>query len=105
MPFDTPAPEERGDLDPPKRPPRTAVGVATPPPPKHSHRSTRFPARRPYLRPAFTSLGFVTGGGILLRVQGLPFQALGWMAVSAGVLLLGLFLWVHLAEGPLELRR
>ena len=44
---DTPLPEPRGALVPPRRVPPTAVGVAPPPPPRPYE---RVPAQRPFLR-------------------------------------------------------
>src|SRR4051812_45649848 len=64
----TPDPLESGWLEPPKKPPRTAVGVATPPPPRGPHRqSSRAynPLRKIgvmfVLATAATSMGVIAG--------------------------------------------
>ena len=72
MSSDSPFPLEKGDLDPPKRHPPTAVGTATPPPPPRPRRPWRSLQRA--LRPLYLFGGGLITGGFLLRL------ASSWLA-------------------------
>ena|SRR5690349_13785051 len=63
----TPKPEESGSLGPPRRYPPTAVGVATPPPPR-GRGSRRFTQESRLRHLTLATLGFLTvsGSGLTL---------------------------------------
>jgi hypothetical protein len=86
-------PEERGDLEPPNRWPPTAIGVATPPPPRR--RSTAL-SQKGLLRPLYiTATGLSLGGlAALLLAPWLILRAAGFGALVAGVISLALIVWV-----------
>src|SRR3954469_17126901 len=58
-----PKPEEQGWREPPRRRPPTAVGVATPPPPRGPRRSRYRATRMQRFGRAFAELMFSTAGG------------------------------------------
>jgi hypothetical protein len=73
----TPDPQEKGWLEPPRRNPPTAVGVATPPPP-HRRRSHYHESR---LKRAARACGMAT----IALSAGLTAGALAPLAVSIGI--------------------
>jgi hypothetical protein len=79
----TPDPQESGWLEPPRKLPPTAIGVATPPPPRGPDR--RSPRRTSRLRRIATVIGFslaTTGAGVVAGI-GLPVSAL--LEIGAGL--------------------
>lgn len=79
----TPEPQESGWLEPPRKLPPTAVGVATPPPPLGPRRRTRRDGSRLKGIAVLIGLGLAsTGAGILAGV-GLPISAL--LEIGAGL--------------------
>jgi hypothetical protein len=94
----TPKPQESGSLDPPRRRPPTAVGIATPPPPRH--RGGEHYARPSRLR-ARALVGFLGtfGGGVAIGSL-LPAAASMTVATGLSTLLLALHIrrrrWRHL---------
>ena len=89
----TPLPEERGDLEPPKRWPPTAIGVATPPPPPRHVRSR---GRRRLLLPVYLVAAGLSLGGLMAWLLGpwLLLRAAGVGSLVAGLLSLGVVSWV-----------
>jgi hypothetical protein len=75
----TPDPQEKGWLEPPKRRPPTAVGVATPPPPHR--RGGRYP-RESRIR----HFALATGGFSLALAAGIATGALAPAAISVAVI-------------------
>ena len=59
-----PEPQEQGWLEPPRRRPPTAVGIATPPPPRGPRRSRYRETRMQRIARAFAQLAFATGAGV-----------------------------------------
>src|SRR5262249_54444221 len=98
--------EERGQLVPPRVPPRTAVGTASLPPPRVPH--GRIAARAwPLLARAYLlALASALGGFALLAMGRQPFlRIVGAVAAMLGLALLSLLLWTFLATPRLELLR
>src|SRR4051812_19833728 len=59
-----PEPQEQGWLEPPRRRPPTAIGVATPPPPRGPRRSRYRETRMQRIGRAFAQLMFSTAVGL-----------------------------------------
>lgn len=59
-----PEPQEQGWLEPPRRRPPTAVGVATPPPPHGPRRSRYYETRMQRIGRLFAQLAFSTAFGL-----------------------------------------
>ena len=59
-----PEPQEEGSLEPPRRRPPTAVGVATPPPPRGPRPSRYFETRMQRIGRAFSQLMVATALGL-----------------------------------------
>lgn len=59
-----PEPQEQGSLEPPRRRPPTAVGVATPPPPRGPRRSRYHETRMQRIGRTFAQLAFATAMGL-----------------------------------------
>ena len=92
--LDGPFPEERGDLEPPKRWPPTAIGVATPPPPRGPSASWR---RKALFRPLYFAVTGLSLGGLAawLLAPWILLRAAGVGALVAGLSSLALIVWVH----------
>lgn len=92
-------PEERGDLQPPRRRPPTAVGTMTPPPPRKPPCGQ--PHRVNWRRVAIALLVFASPllagvpGWLLIRGdQGRGWTVLGWTLIALACGAAGLLLWI-----------
>lgn len=86
-----PSPQESGSLDPPRRVPPTAVGIATPPPPRR--RDGEHYVRQSRLHHvARATVGFLTTGGSAMALASLLPTAASMTVVIA---LAGLLLAFH----------
>lgn len=102
--FD-PLPEERGDHQPPRRRPPTAIGVMTPPPPDGPLSGRhRIPWSRALLALAVFSSPVVVGivSWLLMRGTDNPWwRATAWLVAALAAGIAGLLVWV---AGVLPLR-
>ncbi len=78
-----PDPEPGGALEPPRRRPPTAVGLATPPPPRRDR--SQFPSYSRYLRRRRIARAIV---GSTMAISAVGFASIGgiWMALASAVL-------------------
>jgi hypothetical protein len=87
----TPEPQAFGWLEPPRKYPPTAVGVATPPPPHRPHRHSTRSRWRLRRIVAVVALGLTTSGAGIVAGMGLPVSSL--LEVGAGLTALELATW------------
>jgi hypothetical protein len=74
----TPDPQEHGWREPPRRRPPTAIGVATPPPPRGPHPTRHYETRMQRIGRAFSLLAFATACGLAAA----EFVPIAWLASS-----------------------
>jgi hypothetical protein len=101
----TPEPKPDGFLDPPRRFPPTAVGVATPPPPRGHRRNFRGESRlRRRVKSAARLLLFLSAGATLGSILPLAASATILAGLSASLVALRIRLRRWKSENPDETR-